>query len=165
MRTSPESIALLKRLEGLRLRAYRCSAGRPSLGYGHTRDVSMGDTCTVEQAEAWLSEELAQVEADVLLLTRGCALTQGQFDALCLFAYNVGSDIDRDDVAEGLGDSTLLRRLRAGRIREAADQFLRWDKVKNPDTGLYERSEGLAMRRSRERALFLTPDVPALKTA
>lgn len=48
----------LKRHEGCRLKAYKCTAGVWTIGYGHTKGVKEGDTCTQAQAEAWLEEDL-----------------------------------------------------------------------------------------------------------
>jgi lysozyme len=77
-------------------------------------------------------------------------LTQNQFDALISFVYNVGADIDADNIAEGLGDSTLLKKLNAGDYKGAADQFLKWDKANG------KVMKGLTIRRQAERALFLS---------
>jgi lysozyme len=123
-----------------------------TIGYGHTdKYVAPGQVITVEQAEELFSSDLERFERDVEMLTRGRA-TENQFSALVSFAYNVGSDIDADDICEGLGDSTLLRKFLAGDIAGAADEFPKWCKaggVKLP---------GLVSRRAAERALFLTPD-------
>ncbi len=62
-------------------------------------------------------------------------------------AYNVG--------AAAVAGSTLVRRLNAGRIDDAADQFLQCSKVLNPKTGMLETSPGLMARRRAERAMFL----------
>ena len=58
MKTSQRGIDLIKQFEGLELTAYHCSAGVPTIGYGHTRGVSLGDTCTEAQAEAMLVKDL-----------------------------------------------------------------------------------------------------------
>ena len=74
--------------------------------------------------------------------------TQGQFDALVSFAYNVGLDIDADTLAEGLGDSTLLKLHKQGRWVEAAEQFFRWNKQKGKVL------RGLTIRRAEESAMY-----------
>lgn len=87
MNPSANLIAFVKSKEGCQLKAYQDAEGW-SIGYGHF-GVKEGDTCTQEQADAWLQEDLDRVAAAVnRAVTRG--LKQGQFDALCDFAYNVG---------------------------------------------------------------------------
>lgn len=63
MHISEKGLVLLKRYEGLRLKAYQCRAGRWTIGYGHTHNLNMGDVITQEQAEAFLREDIAQVTA------------------------------------------------------------------------------------------------------
>ena len=82
------------------------------------------------------------------MLLAGAATTQGQFDALVSFAYNVGLDIDDDTAAEGLGDSTLLRKHKAGDYAGAKAEFLKW--VKNDGVVM----KGLTRRRAAEAALY-----------
>lgn len=153
MQTSEEGLALIKEHEGVRLHAYPDPGsvdGNPwTIGYGHTRGVKRGDTCTLEQADAWLREDVRAAEAAVLRLVK-VPLTQSQFDALVSFVFNVGADEDTDTVAEGLGDSTLLRMLNSGDYHGAAVQFERW--TKNDGRVM----AGLVRRRKSERDLFET---------
>ena len=60
MKISQEGIALIKRFEGCELEAYLDSVGIPTIAYGRIKNVEMGDTCTQEQAEKWLEEELPE---------------------------------------------------------------------------------------------------------
>ena len=62
LKTSQEGISLIKSFEGCELSAYRCSANVPTIGYGHTAGVSDGDTCTLEEAEEMLTEDLVEFE-------------------------------------------------------------------------------------------------------
>ncbi len=55
-----EAVLEIARSEGLRLKAYRCPAGVPTLARGRTRGVKMGDTCTQGQADAWFVEDLTE---------------------------------------------------------------------------------------------------------
>ena len=148
MKTSPAGIAFIKSVEGLRLKAYQDSGGVWTAGYGHTRDVKKGDTITLPTAERWLRGDLASAEFDVTRLVT-VPLAQHEFDSLVSFAFNVGSDIDSDDKAEGLGDSTLLRLLNAGGRVAAAAEFARWHHAGG------KRSRGLLIRRLREALMFL----------
>ena len=81
LKTSQEGISLIKSFEGCELTAYLCSAGVPTLGFGHTRDVSMGDTCTQEEAESMLAEDLVEFE-DYVKKYVETDLQQNEFDAL-----------------------------------------------------------------------------------
>ena len=153
MTPSQACISLVKSFEGFSPKAYRCPAGVWTIGYGTTLypgggKVSPGDTCTAAQAETWLAHDLGAAARDVAKLVK-VAVSQAQFDALVSFAYNVGSDIDADTVAEGLGDSTLLRKLNAGDARGAAGEFMKWV------NGGGRRLPGLVRRREAERKLFL----------
>ena len=63
MKISEEGKSLIKKFEGCKLEAYLCAAGVPTIAWGRTKDVKMGDTCTQEEADAWLDEELEEYEA------------------------------------------------------------------------------------------------------
>lgn len=139
MHTSQKGLDLIKSFEGLRLSAYRCPADIPTIGYGTTAGVKMGDTITKELAEDLLREDVARFEAQVLRLVK-VPLTQGQHDALVSFVYNLG--------AGNLSSSTLLRLLNSGDYKGAAAQFDRWTKAGGKTLA------GLVRRRAAERALF-----------
>lgn len=98
---------------------------------------------TIDQqtADRLLKTGLVGYENDVLKVVR-VKLTQGQFDALVSFTYNLG--------ARSLSTSTLLRKLNAGDYAGAADEFLRWNKAGGKVLN------GLTRRREAERALFLS---------
>lgn len=149
MYISKQGLELIKKFEGLRLKAYKCPSGIWTIGYGHTKGVYPGMTITEELADKFLVDDIWYFERDVESLVK-VPLTQGQFDALVSFAFNVGSDIDDDDIPEGLGDSTLLKKLNSGDYAGAADEFPKW---------VYSRGKklkGLVRRRAAERELFLT---------
>lgn len=144
MRPSPACRALVVQSEGRRLTAYADSVGVPTIGYGHTRGVKLGDTCSVQQADIWLTQDLEDAAAVVATLVK-VPLTQGQFDALTDFVFNLGG--------KRLGESTLLILLNTGRKDAAADQLDRWvhGKVDGKDVVL----PGLVKRRAAEKAMFL----------
>lgn len=152
MKTGSRGIAIIKRYEKCRLVAYAATKkefqrGVWTIGWGRIHGVKAGDTCTQEQADQWLAEDLAYFEQGVDRLVT-VPLTQNKFDALVSFAYNVGLDEDSDDNAEGLGDSTLLKLVNAGEFIKAAAEFPKW--VKQDGVVL----NGLVDRRATERALF-----------
>jgi Phage-related lysozyme (muraminidase) len=139
MQPSQACIDLVKASEGCRLTAYRDSVGILTIGYGSTGGIKPGQTITQEQAEAMLVDDLdAAAEAVGKLVT--VPLTQGQFDALTDFAFNLG--------AGRLRDSTLLRLLNQGRYGEAAVQFKFWVMAGGHPL------PGLVKRRAAERAMF-----------
>lgn len=154
MKISNNGLNLIKAYEGLELTAYPDpgTGGAPwTIGYGHTGpEVHAGLVWTQQQAEQALASDVAQFERDVTSLVK-VQINQNQFDALVSFAYNCGSDIDADDIAEGLGDSTLLKKLNAGDYDGAANEFPKWNRSGGKVLS------GLTKRRNAERSLFLTP--------
>jgi lysozyme len=150
------SKAIAKHHEGLRLRAYPDPGtnGKPyTIGYGHTRGVKLGDTCTLEQAEAWFEQDWAEA-AEVVARSVKVPLSAKQFDALTSFVFNVGPG--RAGVKDGFvvlksgKPSTMLRKLNAGDYLGAAAQFPLWNK------GAGKVMDGLTKRRGEERAYFLS---------
>lgn len=140
---SSAAIALVKHFEGLYLTAYRCPAGVPTIGYGHTAGVRMGQTITGDQAEAFLSADLTAAAARVDALVR-VPLSADQRGALSSFVFNLG--------AGNLESSTLLKLLNARDYDGAAIQFGRWVYAKV--NGVSTRLPGLVARRAAEAALF-----------
>lgn len=156
MKTSPRGIELIHNFEQCRLEAYPDPGsrdGRPwTIGWGSTGpDIGPGTVWTRAQAEARFASDLVKFEIGVNMLLAGAPTTQNQFDALVSFAYNVGLDIDDDTKAEGLGDSTLLKKHLAGDYAGARAAFASW--VFNDG----KRMRGLERRRAAEAALYATP--------
>ena len=154
MKTSEEGIAIIKKFEGLRLRAYPdpATGGDPwTIGYGTTSSagvgkVTRGMTITQVQAESMLVRSLEAYEKAVLkALAR--TPTQHQFDALVSFAYNVG--------VTNMSRSSVVKYLNAGMVEKAAGAFMLWNKAAG------RVMPGLTRRRAAERALFLKPDAVA----
>lgn len=139
MQISKAGLDLIKQFEGLYLKAYRCPAGVPTIGYGHTAGVAMGQTITQQQADDYLRRDVRQFERAVARQVR-VPLAQGQFDALVSFTFNLGEG--------ALAQSTLLRLLNDGDYTGAAAQFDRWNKAGGRVL------QGLVRRRAAERALF-----------
>lgn len=141
MKTSNQGIDLIKGFEGLRLTAYKCSAGVWTIGYGHTKNVREGMHIPPEFATLLLVDDLETFEVGVSEVVE-VFLHQYQFDALVSFAFNVGMTAFRQ--------STLLRRLNNREPAEkVAAEFLRWNKAGGKVV------EGLTRRRKRESEVFL----------
>lgn len=151
MRISANGIALIKEFEGClekradgRIHAYLCPAGVPTIGWGCTKGVKLGDSITVEEAEDRLRHELSYFEIRVAQLVT-VKLTQYQFDALVSFAYNVGEG--------ALERSTLLKQLNKGDYSSVPNQLLRWSKARTKSG--FISLKGLMRRRKAEGALFI----------
>ena len=140
MKTSGEGIALIKKFEGCELNAYQCSADVWTIGYGHTRGVSEGDTCTKDDAEKILIDDLVEFEGYVNDLV-DTELTQNQFDALVAWTFNLGPT--------NLKSSTLLTRLNSGDLDDVPHQIKRWNKAGGKVL------DGLVRRREAEALLWL----------
>lgn len=150
MKLGPRGEKLIKSYETLKLSAYLPTKDDvPTLGYGHTRNVKMGDICTIDQAEKWFREDVAWAEEAVNRLIelnqKGVKLTQSMFDALVSLVFNVGPSC----IAVG---STVGDNLRNNMYYLACDGFFLWRKQKGKDL------LGLARRRAKEMALFLEDD-------
>lgn len=147
---------LIMKWEGFRAQAYPDpgTGGKPwTIGYGSTTDeqgapIQPGTVWPKARAMSRLMADVAVFERGVQLLVGDAPTTQDQFDALVSFAYNVGLDIDDDDKAEGLGDSTLLKKHLAGDFDGAAREFGKWVNAGGRPL------PGLVKRRAEEAALY-----------
>jgi len=156
-----EALAILADYEqgpdgGCALVAYRCPAGVWTYGWGETDGVRPGATCTKEQADRWLLEDLEERVAAILEL---CTVppSPNELGAFVLLAYNIG--------LEAFARSTVLRQHNAGNRAAAARAFSLWNKARNPATGQLEVLNGLTSRRAREASLYLTPEAGFERTA
>lgn len=144
MQISQNGLAVLKHFEGCELAAYPdpATGGAPwTIGYGHTGpEVKRGLVWTQEQADKALVADLHKFETAVSAVVR-VPLTQGQFDALVCFTYNLGIG--------NLQNSTLLAMVNARNYDGAAEQFKRWNKANGKPM------KGLTRRRAAEQCLFL----------
>ena len=139
LKTSQEGISLIKSFEGCELTAYRCSANVPTIGFGHTAGVSDGDTCTQEEEETMLAEDLEEFEDYVKNYVES-ELQQNEFDALVAWTYNLGP--------ANLKESTMLKELNSGNFEEVPRQMKRWNRAGG------EVLDGLIRRREAESRLF-----------
>lgn len=139
MKISETGIDLIKHFEGCELEAYKCAAGVPTIGYGHIKGVTMGDTITQDEAEAMLVHELTEYENYV----HDCVnapLSQNQFDAMVSWVFNLG--------VGNLRASTLLTVVNKGDYAGVPAQIMRWNKAGGKVL------EGLTRRRQAEADLF-----------
>lgn len=88
MKVTNKAISILTKYESFQPRAYRCPAGKVTIGYGHTKGVKMGQVITEAKAVQLLREDIAEVED--YITRRHPNLTQNQFDALTCLVFNIG---------------------------------------------------------------------------
>lgn len=140
------AIALVGGLEGLRNYAYRDPVGIPTVCFGETRGVHMGDYKTTAECRAMLGDRLAEFEAGMRkCLKAPDAIPDGPYMASLSLTYNIGTG--------NFCGSTVRKRLDAADIRGACDAFLSWNKARV--AGVLVPLPGLTKRRQAERALCL----------
>lgn len=149
---SEACVILVKKFEGLHrvqkdgtISAYRCPAGKWTIGWGHTKGVRSGQKITVEQAEDFLRQDLEECCNQVFAAVK-TDMTQAQLDALVSFVFNLGIG--------NFQSSTMLKKLNRGDHSGAAAEFVKWNKARNAKTGVLEVLPGLTRRRTAEAALF-----------
>jgi lysozyme len=141
MHLSQEGLELIKKSEGFRDHVYLDVAGFPTIGYGHlVKPFESFPSGIDEQTAAGILATDVEVAEQAVALVVKVALTQGQFDALVDFCFNLG--------AGRLATSTLLRELNAGHHDAAAQQLLAWDHAGGAVVA------GLRVRREAELQLW-----------
>ena len=92
MKLSQNGINLIKNLEGYREKSYKCSAGKLTIGYGHTDGVYEDQKITKEQADNFLKKDVEKFEKNVNNINKKKKynLNQNQFDSLVSFTFNLG---------------------------------------------------------------------------
>ncbi len=145
---SQKGIELIKSFEGLSLKPYVCAGGINTIGYGNTyytngKKVSLQDKpITIQQAEELLKHSLSTYEKAVDSFCRD-DISQGQFDALVSFAYNLGTG--------ALQKSTLIKKVNANpKDVTIADEFAKWNKANGRVL------VGLTRRRQAEAKLYFS---------
>jgi len=158
MNVSPKAIAMIKHHEGVRQKPYQCPALLWTVGVGHVIDPNHGkipvaDRKSLPIPDGWnrvvpMEEVDAILRSDLARFERGVAqycpvaLTQGQFDALVSFSFNVGLGT--------LQRSTLRQKVLRGDMDGAAEELLKYCMAGGKVL------KGLLTRRNDERALFLS---------
>jgi len=156
MKVSDKCIEQIKKDEGVRNKPYQCPALLWTVGVGHVIDpnhakVKLADRKALPIPAGWdriltsieideiLRTDLNRFEQGVLRLIK-VPLTQGQFDALVSFSFNVGLG--------NLQNSTLRMKLNRSEYDAAAEQFLVWTKAGGKVL------PGLVKRRTHEKEMF-----------
>lgn len=140
MRQVPESaLSLIRKFEGCKLKAYRCPAGKWSIGYGSTKGVYEGQEITQDQAEIMLLQD-AQEACDAVLKRVRVPLSDCELSALVSFVFNEGKG--------NFKKSELLKKLNEGHYDAVPFQLMRWRYCKGVELG------GLVRRRRAEASLW-----------
>ncbi|WP_259668420.1 lysozyme [Rhizobium lentis] len=128
--------------EGLSTKAYRDVVGVPTICFGETRGVKMGDTATVEECKAMLGDALVEFEGNMrACLTNPDAIPDKPYVSFLSVSYNIGS--------RAFCGSTIARRANAGDLVGACNAILAWNKA----GGRVIR--GLVARRKEEQRMCL----------
>lgn len=138
------AIDIIKKFEGVRLTAYLCPAGIPTIGYGHTSGVKLGQTITQKQADDMLLRDIELYEQQILSNIGQkiyLGLSENQKAAIISFVFNIGIG--------NFSKSTLKKKLLKLDIIGTADEFLKWSFAGG------KKLRGLETRRIAERELFL----------
>lgn len=140
MTTSQAGRDLIKKYEGLRLKAYKCPAGVWTVGYGHTRGVTSSTEISQSMADLFLLDDIRPLERYINKL--GINFRQGQFDALVSFMFNLGEG--------NFNKSTLKKKILAGgNDDDIATEFKKWNKAGGKVL------DGLTKRREEEAEMWL----------
>lgn len=133
-------VACVATEEGLRTVAYKDPVGIPTICFGETKNVKLGDTATTEECKAMLGDRVLEFGRGVDSCVNA-PMTPNRKAGLTSFSYNVGTD--------AFCKSTLVKKINAG-DPAACDELLRWTTAK----GI--KLPGLVKRREQERALCLS---------
>lgn len=133
---------IIKKFEGLKLKAYQDSAGVWTIGYGETKNVSPGMQISIDQADKYLKARLSVLEEEIQTLVK-VPLNNNQLSALESFCYNLGIG--------AFAGSTMLRLINKEDFKGAVAEFHKWIYVKGKII------QGLVNRRDAEKKLFSTP--------
>ena len=137
----------MKEHEGLRLKAYRCPAGVLTIGYGHTLNVKPGDVISKDTADRLFVEDVERVERQLDAENYSKHLSQGQYDAVIDFIFNLGW---------GKYRSSTLRKKLLCNVNDVTipDEFRRWVYGTEPKTGAKIKLPGLVKRREWEAQMY-----------
>ena len=159
MKVSPAALKMIKHHEGVRVKPYRCPALLWTVGVGHVIDPNhikvpfeerrnlpipngWDRVLSMDEVDSILSQDLGRFERGVARLCPASANSQGIFDALVSFSFNVGLG--------NLQRSGLRMKTNRGEFQDAAEEFMKWTKAAGRVL------PGLVKRRQDERAMYLS---------
>lgn len=144
---SDYALEKIKEFEGLRLKAYRCSSGVLTIGYGHTKNVKPGDVIDEATANMLLIKDVEAAERLANLENFAKKLSQGQYDAFISFLFNVKyssylTSTLRKKLIKNVDDTTI------------PDEIRRWVYGTDPVTKKKIKLPGLVKRREWEAQMY-----------
>jgi lysozyme len=148
------TVDLIKKWESFKPEAYRCPAGKWTIGWGITKDAGIGVDpqpgmrVTREEAEVQLHRALQKFAQEIRPAITA-PINENEFGAFLSLAFNIGSTKFRS--------SSALRHFNAGDKAKAAGAIKLWNKATDPKDGKLKILNGLVNRRADEVALFHTP--------
>ena len=159
MKVSPAALKMIKHHEGVRVKPYRCPALLWTVGVGHVIDPNhikvpfderrslpipngWDRALSMDEVDAVLAQDLGRFERGVARLCPAALNSQGVFDALVSFSFNVGLG--------NLQRSGLRMKTNRGEFQDAAEEFMKWTKAAGRVL------PGLVKRRQDERAMYLS---------
>ena len=159
MKVSPAALKMVKHHEGVRVKPYRCPALLWTVGVGHVIDPNhikvpfeerrnlpipngWDRVLSMDEVDSILSQDLGRFERGVARLCPAALNSQGIFDALVSFSFNVGLG--------NLQRSGLRMKTNRGEFQDAAEEFMKWTKAAGRVL------PGLVKRRQDERAMYLS---------
>lgn len=141
------ALAIVPSFEGLRTDAYLDPVGIPTICFGETKGVQIGDTATNAECQALLKDRLQEFHADLQKCLPALPLFPPEVQAAFVsWSYNVGTG-----AACG---STLVKRATVGDLRAACNELPKWNKARKG--GILITLPGLTKRRAEEQALCLS---------
>ena len=136
------AVALIAGWEGMRTKAYLDAVNVPTVCFGETRGVKIGDSYTAAQCKTMLGNRLVEFEVGMRrCLLSPDSLSDGVYISALSLSYNIGTS--------AFCRSSVRKLLDAGQIRAACDAFRKFNRA----GGM--RLQGLANRREAERAICL----------
>jgi len=145
MKTSQKGIDLIKKYESCKLTAYQNKGDVPTIGYGHTVGIDIGDEITQNEAEQLLTQDLVIFEWQLTYLIKydaGLLVEQNEFDALISLIFNIG-----------IGNFRKSKTFKALKSKDETEMIIQWLDF-NKAGGRY--LKGLYKRRADEIRLYFS---------
>jgi lysozyme len=141
MKTNLKGIEIIKASESKHNNAYKCPAGIPTIGWGHTKSVRMGDYASDATCVNFLLEDLE--DAEYMINSLNLNLNQNQFSALVSLVFNIGIG--------NFKKSTVLKKIKLNHSDPLiAIEFAKWRR------GGGKVLQGLVIRRKKEIDLYFS---------
>ncbi len=136
------AVALVAAWEGVKTVAYKDIVGIPTVCFGETRGVKMGDRYSMDECKAMLGDALVEFEQGMrACLTQPDAIPDKPYVAFLSLSYNIGT--------RAFCGSTVARKANAGDIKGACNSIPAWNRAGGRVV------KGLVNRRAEEQRICL----------